>query len=329
MKRYLLIVMALASLSLAGCAKKGVNGGIPTPDDLSGNGEVQVNVSGEEKNPYKLSNGYVITDEMMSTDIYNVMNEEKRSDLTVESDETSFEIKCVDIGSGEVKITVNGEDLKLTFATKPYEDAPELVSSQTSDWVGVIDLDETDNYKEIVVNRLLGQGEARDANDLQFFKLTKEGAKYIGAFTYDHFLNCKEDIFVKINDKYIIPKLSSDVVPTKLAMGYHEYVNGNFMYVDKFLTGEDIADEEGNFSPEFQKQVFSIFNEGGYGGLRLESGDTINGDISFIKRNVVDAGGWSYYTYDVKVVGDNTSTRYWDDTESKPVADGTILQNVR
>lgn len=327
MKKYLLIMMALASLSLAGCAKPGVNGGIPIPPNsgVLNSGEQSV----KEENPYKLSDGYILEEEMLSADIYNVMNDELKKDITVESDETSFEIKCIDIGSGEVKITVNGVDLNLTFATKPYEDAPELVSSQTNDWVGVIDLDETDNYKEIVVNRLLGQGEARDANDLQFFRLTKEGPLYIGAFTYDHFLNCKEDIFVKINNKYIIPKLMSEVVPTKLVMGYHEYTNGNFMYVDKFLTGEEIADEEGNFAPDFQKEVFHVFNEGGYGGMRLESGDVILGDVSFVKRNVVDAGGWSYYTYDVKVVGNDTATRYWDDLESKPVADGTILQNVR
>ena len=119
------------------------------------------------------------------------------------------------------------------------------------------------------------------------------------------------------------------MAPTKLVMGYHEYTNGMFEYVDRFLTGEEIADEEGNFAPGFKQQVFHVFNEGGYGGLYLESGESLNGDISFLKRNVVAADGWSYYTYDVKVIGNDTHTHHWNSEESVQIPDGTIVQNVR
>lgn len=44
-------------------------------------------------------------------------------------------------------------------------------------------------------------------------------------------------------------------------LGYYLYEDGEFKYIDRFLNGEKIIDENGNLNQNFQDQVFTVWVE--------------------------------------------------------------------
>ncbi len=330
MKKIIVLILSVLVLGLVGCtSKKDENEKIiPNEENIVANNAVKDNneEKGEESGDnihqekelteeelvekYKISDEYVLGWFDYNVSSYNILgyNEYDNSypreriynDQDVLSDGMNFRIECDMIskyyeGVGRAQdayeITINGEKIELGYWAM----------------VGVIDLDPADEYKEIIIE----QGEGMDSF-YSIHRLTKDGLVrlYEGSSFDDGGLRL-------INGNYISP--SYDIQPG-IVFGYDVYEDGEFKTIHRFLTGEKITDENGNFTEGFTNQVFDVPAEG-YSIVVFYNGNTggIFGKVKFLKRTYVEGR----YIYDVELADD---CRVETKDENIILPKGTILR---
>lgn len=266
----ILLVLLIMSVSLVGCSLSNISVD-SSNNDVSESREENTLLNNtdtmlkDEENPYKLLDTYYYDDTSLNT-----MSDEKcimrlyssyderiyyNEHTYIESDGMMFDIECIKSGefsedfgverySYDVKI--NGETLYLD-ADAGYNAGIKFGSNFHSEMYE-IDLDENDQYKEV----LLVSSEGLPTVEV-ILRLTKDGIKLIN----EHFLDTEWGGMglCKINNKWIYPINGYSYIPG-IIFGYYMYEDGEFKYVKKFATGEDIYDENGMFPENIQKMVF-------------------------------------------------------------------------
>ena len=333
MKKMLLVMSLISVLFLAGCSwKNNVNSGnvINNSDgQMQGSGEELTNAdnSGEpiensgdqtqgsgneliedlksdpDQEKYKLSDSYYVSGESIyakdylfefsspwkdGKDIY----EQKR---TVESDGTSidlnitYEFSNTDPNDTGYDLIINGEKI-------------EFYNTGAVDHMWLIDLDETDQYKEIVIERVYGL-----ESQIKIYRLTKNGIKLV--FDVDN----DWDELLKVKNKWIFTRYYEFDI--KILMGYYLYEDGEFKYVDRLATGEKKCDENGVFPKGFQEIEFGVGGDASWGEYK---GINFSGVFNILSRN---ADG----SYDIRL----TKPCYSNNEEQKEIFPaGTVLEGV-
>lgn len=341
MKKIIILVVAILIIGLVGCAPKTdishsdnenvVQSGDTIEDDnkvISGENVSQNTELSEEEliKKYKLSDNYILEDDDIQEISYNVLapviDEENRitddriiNNQEVISDGTNFKITCTKIGKHEIgghdifEIKINDKIFEID-----YNESSEKVGTLLHNFVGVIDLEPTDEYKEIVVRIGLGM-----ETEFHLYKLTSTGIELIYKY---QLIDVSEYGLVIVNDRYVIP-VSANMVNDNLVMGYYMYEDGKFKYIDRFLTGEKIKDENGNYTENFRNQVFTAQSEGSRLCQVYYNGNIVNigGKVKFLKQSKNENG----YIYDVELVEDSL---IWIGTQEITLPKGTILRNL-
>lgn len=190
----------------------------------------------------------------------------------------------------------------------------------TGDILWVIDLDEKDSYKEIVIDRNHGIAE----HWTFIYRLTRKGIVEIEN-------NISVDKLVKINNSWISPEYLADDEIYNVAMGYYVYESGEFKYVDKFLTGEDLLDINGNFPKEFQELEFSttFYDKEWIARGKCEDG-YLEGNFNFISSKDFGATKDIYNSeFVIRVTEDTKCYENFNDDGFKTIPAGTIVGGVK
>ncbi len=241
---------------------------------------------------YKLSDSYILNGKDAKAINFNIIDssynmetgryESVVANQEVISDGIKFKIECNKVDTNKYEVKINGESLSKE-------------GHFPGTCVGVIDMDSSDEYKEIVVRT-----GAEATASYEFYKLTKKGIELIYQYEAD-VVGATEIILM--NNKYIIPIVSS-IVSENLIFGYYMYEDGEFKFIDRFLTGEKITDEEGNYPEKFKNQIFSVSSEGSYCLVYYKGNIVpISGKVKLLKQNKNENG----YIYDVELVEDATT----------------------
>lgn len=335
MKKILIMLVVIVS-GLAGCSiQKEPN----ITDDIIDSGDV-INVESdniqtedmfeEDPSKYKFSDDYSID--------FNVWKKEFGTEV----------VKYNKVLSGD-KIFV-GEDISLRFEiekqvieeTGSYveklivyiNDIPYTIEEEYCGfYASIIDLDENDNYKELYVRKIIAQTICYET-----YRIKKDGLDLmcIGGILYNEILN-----------QYIcgFKEIIKDVSPVPV-LGYYLYKDGEFKYIDRFLNGEKIIDENGNLNQNFQNQVFTVGI--GYGGINIEdslfnlnlmdeSKVTIDDKAFFLAGAKVkflsqysgrDSNNNEINVYDIEIVEDFTNKDGWNKEYELTLPAGTILKGV-
>lgn len=164
-------------------------------------------------------------------------------------------------------------------------------------------MDELDNKKELVV-RSVGAGES-GCIDITVYEIEKDGLRLLTTFGEDWEIE-------SINGKYFFLHVLDGIVEDKysysrgLILGYYLYEDGEFKFIDRFLNGEKICDEYGNFSKNFREAIFTLH---GYWGenVSLFNVDTKailgNSKIKFVRMNKeIAEDGSEIYSFEVEAV---------------------------
>lgn len=258
MKKVLLVVSLISVLLLAGCnqEEKIENDNIP---EIVDNQQLKVeekNINNSEQNEidkYRLSDSYYIDSSSVEHPEYNIvkMNDGTldivNSSYTFESDSNNFTISVDDT------IKINNEAITIpanTIYAYRENDVGLNVPIKLNEYrlnVGVIDLDEHDNYKEIVIHR-------NDGIDgmIYIYRVYNSGLKLLKEFEQDWLDNG----LIKVNDKWVYCNTFYPSYNFNFLFGYDIYENGEFRHMNKFATGENITDENGNFPKGFQNIEF-------------------------------------------------------------------------
>lgn len=222
--------------------------------------------------------------------------------------------------NGLYNITLNGEQLTTNSKAIGYDETHETgnipVDGSSIDFVGVIDLDENDNYKEIIVERIYGIN-----GEVFIYRVKKDGLELLLSMDTSW-----DEGLVKINGRWIYA-YSFYVGEYAFLYGYELYENGKFIHIDRFATGEKLCDENGIYPENFKKLTFGPTGEGAHISKNKDEYYPILGSgttYSFISKNSDD-------TYNIKVHNDTE----WTDLNvdglavHEAIPAGTILKNVK
>lgn len=313
-KIILLIVSIISVLSLTGCnvnqeEMQNNNGEYVNNGNTSQNSE---NISGDKEleelvEKYKLSENYILKDDekeevsynILSFDGYDEQGESIRKNIDkqeIASDGVNFKIECYKIN--EEKFGKIDDIYEIKINDEILEIDSKKVGSRLYDEVGIIDLNPLDDYKEIVVRTGLGV-----ELEYYFFRLTKGGIKYI----YNQSVNgVYQPGLIILNNRYIIPE-TSNLVMEDIVRGYYIFEDDEFKYVDdRFLTGEKIKDENGEYPEDFKNQVFTANAETRYQFI-IDGNEILNAKIKLLRENEkVGSNGIAIHTYDIELAEDVT-----------------------
>ena len=194
---------------------------------------------------YKISGDYVLGDLKDSYDetFWNIVNHKgvQKSSLEFESDGVNHKVEL------EHQRTVEGGNLTYSIykfkldGVVPQDDEISLIND-SYDYVTLFDVDENDGCKELILQKNTGLWV-----DVFVYQAKNDGLKLIGNFG---------ESILKVNDRYIIPKYNYDF-SEYFVEGYYLYEDGEIKFIDRLLTGEKITDEEGNYTENFRKLVFT------------------------------------------------------------------------
>ena len=180
--------------------------------------------------------------------------------------------------------------------------------------VGVIDLDENDNYKEMVIQMHNGIFQ-----DYYIYRVEKDGLVEIFQGNEEYDFEDNTYGLIKVKDKWIACIVFVPYSNWNFIDGYYMYEDGEFKYVDRLLTGEKLTDENGNFPERLQNIVFD--NTGKYETLYFVQNNNydekICGKINLISRKKSDPS----YKYTIRVVEDI-------EKDGVIIPAGTILEDV-
>lgn len=272
---------------------------------------------------YQLSSGYELTDAFKEVN-YSLIskNQLMKENQVFESDNTQFEMTGnVENDSSSITVLLNGKPLNTSVGSKDKLKEDGIVDGSFVESVGILDLDENDIYKEIIVCR---------ENDE--FK-----THYIFRVEKDHLVlllkeKTKSDSLYQIGNQWIYTNMLNSWIP--ITMGYDIYENGSFHHVDRFLTGEKLIQEDGTFAEKFQEKVFEISENTGIVSkvdnmnTQLLTGTKFN--ILASKQATSEFGG-TVTAYQIKVVEDSSWEKLGAESEEdalEKIEAGTILDKV-
>lgn len=325
MKKILLVISVVSVLFLAGC---GVNHDNDT-DNIIDNRETQIQTSGEsigndskpnsDTEKYKLSDDYYISGEKLNeTNSLMHFGWEDSGDRfeahnLIESDGIQFDITCEEREStGEEKTDVHYYYVKVNGELIEFNDR-QCIGCGSFGNMWVVDLDKTDQYKEIVIE----ESEGVDSY-IYIYRLSKDGLKVLfSKYVY-------EDDLIMVNDKLILTNYLNSL-DKKITIGYYAYDDGEFKYIDRLATGEKIKDEEGMLPNDFQKQEFGLC-------IAYDGKTGIDGTFNLVKYdNNINKDEYGIYyrqpKYTVRLVNDIVYYKN-DGTTEVILPAGTVLENV-
>ena len=261
MKRFILVFSVMFILFLTGCNK---NQNIENSNLLENQKQEVVDNNSDdsvkfEEEQYKLSDSYYLDKRKIEYPEYNIVRLDEgnleivNSLYTFESDNSSFEI------SVDKTININGTPIMLS--ARVYNDKNEIVDDEVpldiegnyqNVNVGVIDLDENDNYKEFVVYDV--------REKVYIYRITNSGLKLLKEFdTY-----WGQNGLMKIDNTWIFANTFGPNQNYNFILGYDLFENGEFKHIDRLATGELIYSNNGELPEKFQEIVFkNNANDGG------------------------------------------------------------------
>lgn len=243
----------------------------------------------DELEEYKLSNEYEL-DYLGYDSLFNVALINNNYELNIinetyefESEGNNYILECKPLNDNRhLDLFINGKKAEIPgYAIKG---------------VAVIDLDETDASKEIVIR------ESQDG----FWK------NVVYKINSNNELDAKARFVVgdggiyKTNDKFIFPitLLSSRISPV---IGYYIYEDGEYKYIDRCLTGEKNINEDGYLPEKIRNEVYTFD----------ESLSTIYKDGKELKE-----------TYSIKFL--NTKVKYnEEDGKLQKICDIELVQDAK
>lgn len=344
MKKVLIVVSLVSVLLLAGCGKNeeknnnynnSVQGNVS--EVVTNNQEQEdVNSSLDDVEKYKLSDSYEL--EHNAGIKFNV-GDNWGEELFIADTPIEF------YSSGKKHtIIAKKEDssyLKLLIDDKEVDTISNIYS------VGIIDIDEKDDFNEVVIRKKTGdifiETNIYRINNNEQLEEMSFGDIVLPAPCY-------------VNNKYIFPVYlygGMNFMTYGPVIGYYTYEDGNFIYNDRLLTGEKAIDENGKFVlniiDEFSNDFGLTIGKSGDGNLEPHVESDVTGRkfakfrvISFsIDNNESDdeANPESdiYLQYDIELLDDAVWTRlefseknghYNTVTSDEVLKKGTIIKGV-
>lgn len=316
MKR-ILIIMLLVILSLTGCNKNGELENNESLESKNSQQQINENKNNYEISNYQLSNKYelVLSDYL---DFYNiVLIDNDRNEKIIEnpyyfeSDGKEYVIECKRIDNSiSFDMTINGKK-----ATLPNIDGG-IVG------VGVIDLDENDGKKEVVIRR----GADGFRNNLVYQVNDNNELEEIASIQLEQ--------LCRVNGKYIFPiTLLGD--RTSIVIGYYIYENGELKYIDRLLTGEKTLNDDGIFPDVIKNEIYTssaFYMQVEQDGKYLSGIELVEPIISFKVlsakwKNDEDLRDNSL-VYEIELIEDARWLKDNDPNFEEIVSKGTVLKNV-
>ncbi len=268
---------------------------------------------------YKLTDGYSYNEEIFETINFNfvkqnqVINEEN---VYVNSDGKEMKLGFIIekneendnspmIFSGDAYLVVDDKKIEVTMNF-------DTTDAGYSYNVAIVDIDKKDNYKEVVIlaNNNIERKES-------IYRLKNDNVELL----YTHsFYGLHKDglVFCKNNDCYIILDKAIEGVNDSPYLGYYKYENGKFEYIDRFLNGEKITNDAGEFSENFRNKEYIAGYEGA--GLYVSGDSEIlsQAHLKFLRyiSNDVDK-------YDIILMSDIK-----DEKENVILNSGTVINGV-
>ena len=310
MKKILFVLSLILTFLLAGCAnnKPVGNEDIENQDVVEQNVVVNEAMSAEEK--YKISDNYFVSGEKLKDEecilgIFPISEDDfYKESCVVDSDGMQFEITCVpnkydseDLSTSlTYDVRINGEKIKSNNDT-----FPNLYGKM---WV--VDLDENDQYKEIVLFSWTGVD-----STLEILRLTKNSIQVF--FEIDG----NDADLMKIGDRWICTNYIEISNPAhseeRITFGYYIYEDGTFKYIDRFATGEKILDENGLFPSNFQNIIFTENFSVNYDGKVAY----FSGKCNLLSmKTEIDDYNKEYNHYNIRLLEDIEVEIYSDDGSS-------------
>lgn len=315
------VVSLISVLLFAGCNKnEELNNDINNVPEVTDSTQQQEAITtledNEDYSQYKLADGYVIGP-IDDKSIYNIlMNGEYESSYEFKSDDTNFKLKLEKVtGTNEetYNFTINGEKLKINYIDENGEQKQIIVGENLDERIGVIDLNEIDNYKELVIDERHGT----------------DGRIYIYRVQKDEFVLLNDfelawNDFCNLNGRWIFTYYFTPV--SDVSEGYWVYQNDKFEFIDRFINGEPVTNENGEYSRNYQSMIWKVPEENG--GISKSIDDLYpqllaGTEYSFVaKRKIISQKFGETIVHDIKIINDSK----WSNGEK--ISAGTILENV-
>ncbi len=182
--------------------------------------------------------------------------------------------------------------------------------------VAVVDIDKEDNSKEIILKM---SSDGFDHNVLYKFESDGNLVEYFK----DKKMIEQEPCYY--NGKFIIP-VNLVIKAVGPVIGYYEYDNGEFKYVDKCLTGEKSTNESGDLIEKIQNEIFECNTELSFvtkGEKEIKSNTTFQ--ILKVKFEFNKEENKYEKKYDIKLLED---AEWGDDNTTEILPKGTVLEDV-
>ena len=260
MKKYFSFISIFLSLMLLiGCGNKKIDIENNTEQQNGGFEEnsIQIDDDIEKENiteellveKYKLTDGYVLTEDMIEEIEYNIM-EALDSDYIIKNANYEFESNGVKV-KAECKVEKNYDEdfksekshyvLNFIIGDKSFNDIIEYQGSVET-CVGIIDFDENDDKKELVVWSSSGLDYV-----YYIYEIENDGLRliYMG------------EPFIKVNNRYVRLVTDESFLNGTVVFGYYIYEDGDIKFINRLLNGELATDEKGYYPESFQNIVYT------------------------------------------------------------------------
>ena len=182
--------------------------------------------------------------------------------------------------------------------------------------VAVVDIDKEDDSKEIILKM---SSDGFDYNVL--YKIDSDGN--LVEYFKDKTMIEQEPCYY--NGKFIIP-VNLVIKAVGPVIGYYEYDNGEFKYVDKCLTGEKSANESGDLIEKIQNEIFGCNTELSFitkDEKEIKSNTTFQ--ILKVKFEFNKEENKYEKKYDIKLL---ENAEWGDDNTTEILPEGTVLEDV-
>ena len=346
-KKFLLVISLISLVLLTGCTNDKNNN---LPENTDNQQKTSENNDVKEIEKYKLSDSYELSgaeycnlfnvgiDDYITYAVENIKNRDlitipitdwrelvnNINSYNFESNGKSYNIKCTntrDEQDGQYSFDIQINDEKIKFADE-YRNEDDYKHSIYA--IGVIDIDPTDNLKEIIIRE---RGEVfiktiifrlNDNDELEEFH--PDNLSYYNVLC--------------VNNKIIFPVyLYSDyLMYDGPVIGYYTYDNGKLVYIDRLLNGEKSIDDNGNLVIEetlkFGSDYGWIIDTLRDPNLDSEYENKLRCKILSVKvnREIRYQNEYDSLTYDIELLDD--AVRYRDDGTLENLPKGTILKDV-
>ena len=299
MKKFIVVVcFVLMLLVLVGC-----NDNKEEVNNLSGD-SINQETSEDEENHLGWENEAY-------NGFFNVAYSSYNSGESFYNDNYTFESNGKEYVLSTKRLDENALGIELLINGKKFE--PEYYGICG---VAVVDIDKEDNSKEMIL-KLSSDG--FDYNVL--YKIDSDGN--LVEYFKDKTMIEQEPCYY--NGKFIIP-VNLVIKAVGPVIGYYEYDNGEFKYVDKCLTGEKSTNDSGDLIEKIQNETFDCDTELHFitkGEKEIKSNTTIQ--ILRVKFEFNKEENKYEKKYDIKLLED---AEWGDDNTTEILPEGTVLEDV-